>query len=81
MQQINDDESQALQLRKAAEVLANISVNQRNRAAIAIQDSQLIIPGWRVHENELQSQTPQKAFYTLGSNAERFPLNMISRFS
>ena len=55
------DESQASQLQKATEVLANISVSQRNRAASASQDSQPITPGQRVRESGSQSQTPQKA--------------------
>ena len=54
-------ESQALQLRKATEVLANMSVSKRNPAAGASQDSQLITPGQRVLDNEgSQSQTPQE---------------------
>ena len=58
----SNDESQALQLRKATEVLANMSVNsKRNPAASASQDSQLIKPGQRVLDNEgSQSQTPQE---------------------
>ena len=35
----SDDESQALQLRKATKVLANMSVSKRNPAASASQDS------------------------------------------
>ena len=57
----SNDESHALQLRKATKVLANISVSKRNPEASASQDSQLITPGQRVRENEgSQSQTPQK---------------------
>ena len=57
----SDDESQALQLRKATEVLPNMSVSKRNPAASASQDSQLIKPGQRVLDNEgSQSQTPQE---------------------
>ena len=58
----SDDESQALQLRKATEVLlANMSLSKRNPAAGASQDSQLIKPGQRVLDNEgSQSQTPQE---------------------
>ena len=57
----SNDESQALQLRKATEVLANMSVSKRNPAASASQDSQLITPGQRAQENEgSQSQTPRK---------------------
>ena len=56
----SNDESQALQLRKATEVLAIMSVSKRNPAASASQDSQLITPGQRVLDNEgSQSQTPQ----------------------
>ena len=56
----SNDESQLFQLRKATEVLANMSVSKRNPAASASQDSQLITPGQRVRENEgFQSQTPQ----------------------
>ena len=57
----SNDESQALQLRKATEVLANMSVSKRNPATSASQDSQLIKPGQRVLDNEgSQSQTPQE---------------------
>ena len=57
----SNDESQALQLRKATEVLANMSVSKRNPAASASQDSQLIKPGQQVLDNEgSQSQTPQE---------------------
>ena len=57
----NDDESQAWQLRKATEVLANISVSQRNCAASSSQDSEPITRGQQVRESGSQSQTPQKA--------------------
>ena len=57
----SNDELQALQLRKATEVLVNMSVSQRNPAASANQDSQLIKLGRQVQGNEgFQSQTPQK---------------------
>ena len=46
----SNDELQALQLRKATAVLANMSVSKRNPAASASQGSQLIKPG----------QTPQE---------------------
>lgn len=49
--------------RKAAEVLATISVSQRNRTTIAGQDWQPITPGQWVHENESQSHSPQKTCY------------------
>ena len=49
----SNDESQALQLRKAIEVLANMSVIVREiLLRVASQDSQLIKPGQRVLDNE-----------------------------
>ena len=64
----SNEESQALQLKKATEVLANMSVSKRNPAVSASQDSQLITSGQRVRENEgSQSQTPQKSHGTRDS--------------